>query len=108
MARPEPFPLFKGCTRVPCVMGVPLTPIVAMVVVVAALAMVWSLWWWLAAPPAWFLMAQITRNDDKAFRIVWLWLDTKVRNRNKGLWAASSYAPADSRRRGRAIGRWRG
>lgn len=95
----EPFPLFKGATRSPTVAGVPTIPLLMMVMGVAILAMTVSLWWWCLAPALWFVMAQITKHDDKAFRIWGLWVDTKLRNRNKGFWGASSYGPTSHRRR---------
>lgn len=97
----EPFPLFKGATRVPTIWGVPMMPLLVMVIGVAVVALTVSIWWWGLVPPLWFLMAQITKNDDKAFRIWWLWFDTKVRNRNKGFWGASTYSPSDYRKKRR-------
>ncbi|MCZ2328769.1 type IV secretion system protein VirB3 [Bartonella sp. F02] len=98
-SKPEAFPLFKGATRVPVIWGVPMVPLMMMIMGVAVLAMTISLFWWLMALPLWFIMAQVTKNDDKAFRIWWLWIDTKLRNRNKSFWGASSYNPSDYRKR---------
>lgn len=92
-------PLFKGCTRAPTVAGVPMMPLLLMVMFVAMLALKVSLWCWGLVLPFWFVMAQITKTDDKAFRIWGLWFETKFRNRNKGFWGASSYGPADYRKR---------
>ena len=94
----EPFPLFKGATRLPTVAGVPMMPLMVMLVIVASSAMLFSLWAWFLAVPIWFIMAQVTRNDDRAFRIWWLWIDTKWRNGNKSFWRASSYSKADYRK----------
>ncbi|WP_208437067.1 type IV secretion system protein VirB3 [Bartonella taylorii] len=93
------FPLFKGATRVPTVWGVPMMPLITMVVSIAAIAMTVSIFLWIIALPLWFIMAQITKNDDKAFRIWWLWIDSKFRNRNKSFWGASSYSPSNYRKR---------
>ena len=95
------FPLFKGATRVPTVAGVPMIPLMCMLVVVAIIAMMVSLWCWFLALPLWFLMAQITKSDDRAFRIWGLWFDTKWRNSNKKFWAASTYSKRDYRLRNR-------
>lgn len=95
----EPFPLFKGATRVATYWGVPTMPLLSMVIGVACVAMSISIWAWLIAPVLWFLMAQITKHDDKAFRIWWLWIDTKLRNKNKNFWGASSYSPLTYRKR---------
>ncbi|PPD29248.1 MAG: TrwM protein [Methylomonas sp.] len=92
-------PLFKGCTRAPTVAGVPMMALLIMIMGVAVLAMTFSLFLWLTAIPLWFVMAQITKTDDKAFRIWALWFETKVRNGNKGFWRASSYGPADFSKR---------
>jgi type IV secretion system protein VirB3 len=90
--QPEPFPLFKGATRVPTVLGVPLVPLLIMVIAIAAVAMTLSLWWWLIALPLWLIMAQVTKNDDRAFRIWWLFIDTKWRNSSNSFWQASTYS----------------
>lgn len=75
--------------------GVPVVPLATAMILVAALATSVSLWLWLAAPPTWLTMAAITRTDDRAFRILGLWIETKVRNKHKAFWRASSYAPMD-------------
>lgn len=93
------FPLFKGCTRVPTVAGVPMMPLMFMVIGVAVLAMMVSLWCWLLLAPAWAVMAAVTKHDDKAFRILGLWVDTKLRNRNKSFWGASTYSRTKYRKR---------
>ncbi len=100
------FPLFKGATRVPTVAGVPLVPAVVLVISVASVTVVFGMWWLALLIPGWLLMAQITRTDDRAFRIVWLWMQTRLANRLRSvllgggdLWGASSYALAETRRR---------
>ncbi|PIT70415.1 type IV secretion system protein VirB3 [Bartonella tribocorum] len=93
------FPLFKGATRVPTMWGVPMMPLIIMIMGVAVIAMTINIFLWVIAPPLCFIMAQITKNDDKAFRIWWLWIDTKFRNRNKGFWGASSYSPSNYSKR---------
>ncbi len=95
----RPFPLFKGATRLPTVFGVPTTPLLVAVSAVAIVAMWVSLWCWLLVIPVVTLMRLITRHDDRAFAIWSLWFETKARNRNKGFWRGSSYAPAAPRRR---------
>lgn len=102
-----PFPLYKGATRVAVYAGVPLIPLVAMAMGVAVLSLLLSLWWWGLVIPGWILMAQVTRADDRAFRILWLWGRTKLANRLRLLvgagrgefWGASSYALGDRSRR---------
>src|SRR6266536_3420008 len=99
------FPLFKGATRVPTVAGVPLIPAVVLVIAVASATVLLGVGWLALLVPGWLLMAQVTRSDDRAFRILWLWGQTKLANRVRsalngdlgGLWGASSYAASDAR-----------
>ena len=99
------FPLFKGATRVPTVAGVPLIPAVVLVVAVASATVLLGVGWLALLVPGWLPMAQITRTDDRAFRILSLWAQTKLANRVRvaaccglhDLWAASAYATADRR-----------
>ena len=94
----EPFPLFKGATRVPTVLGVPMIPLMMMCIGVAAFAMLLGLGWYLMGIPLWLIMAQVTKYDDQAFRIWWLWVDTKWRN-HRSLWQASTYSKATYHKR---------
>ncbi len=99
------FPLFKGATRVPTVAGVPLIPAVVLVITVASATVMLGFAWLALLVPGWLLMAQVTRTDDRAFRILWLWARTRLANRLRqatrglggDLWGASSYAPSDGR-----------
>ncbi len=103
----EHFPLFKGATRVATVAGVPLIPLVVLVVGVASTAVLASVWWLALLVPGWLLVAQITKADDRAFRVLWLWMRTKLANRLRLLgagasgefWSASSYSLSEGRRR---------
>jgi type IV secretion system protein VirB3 len=113
-----PFPLYKGATRTAVYWGVPLVPLVGMGLAVAILAMVLSVWWWGLLVPGWVFMSQVTRADDRAFRILGLWLRTRGLNRARlaicgvgnAFWGASSYALSDGRRRAFEAeeGRWGG
>jgi len=101
------FPLYKGATRAAVVLGVPLLPLVLTAVGVAVLALSAGPAWWGLLLPAWLLLAQVTRADDRAFRILGLWARTRLANRLRLLlragrgefWGASSYALSDGRRR---------
>lgn len=94
----DAFPLFKGATRAATLWGVPMIPLLVMGLGVAVVALLFGLRWWALAPVLWAAMAGITRHDDQAFRIWQLAFDTKLRNRNKRFWGASSYAPSNYRR----------
>ncbi|MDD2859582.1 MAG: VirB3 family type IV secretion system protein [Acidiphilium sp.] len=94
----RPFPLFKGATRVPTFFGVPTMPLLFAVSGVAIIAMWISLWCWALVIPVVVIMRLITKHDDRAFSIWWLWIETKFRNRNGSFWGGSTYAPVDYRR----------
>jgi type IV secretion system protein VirB3 len=99
------FPLFKGATRVPTVAGVPLIPAVVLVIAVASATVLFGFGWIALLVPGWFLMAQVTRTDDRAFRSLALWAQTKLANRLRlvalcgvrDLWGASAYATSERR-----------
>jgi type IV secretion system protein VirB3 len=111
------FPLYKGATRAATVLGVPMAPLVVMVgAVVFGVALPFGIWWLGLLLPCWSLMALVTRTDDRAFRTLGLWLETKVANglwlgrplrglalygagRGRDLWGASTYALSDGRYR---------
>lgn len=94
------YPVFKGLGRKPTFMGVPTTLLLAAFAAVAVVAMTAGLAWWgllLVVVPT---IKIVTRDDDKAFDVLWLEFKTRIRNRNKRFWAGSSYAPTgyDTRR----------
>lgn len=93
------YPLFKAMTRSPTLMGVPFTPMILMGMAVGALGMWISPFCYALAFPAWWIMAQVTKTDDKAFRIIGLWYETKCRNRFKRFWGASTYSRTTYRKR---------
>ena len=95
----EPFPLFKGATRVAMLVGVPMWPLMIMFIVVASIAMLFGLLWWLLLLPCWWVMWTIAKHDDKAFRQWGLWFETKGRNRHKAFWGGSTYALNKYRKR---------
>lgn len=98
----KPYPLFQGATRLPTILGVPMMPLMVMSMGVAVIALSFSIFWWLLWPILCFVMAQITKTDDKAFRIWGLWIDTKflngLFNGSKKFWGASTYSPTNYRK----------
>lgn len=90
--------LFKGATRVATIKGgVPTRPFVIMVGVVSWIAM-FSIYLIVLIGVFYPIMALISRNDDRAFWILELWIRTKVLARNKRFWGAVSYSPTPYRR----------
>lgn len=97
--RPHHVRLFKGATRVATIKGgVPARAFVIMVSAVAFVAM-FSIYLLPLILVFYPLMAVLSRNDDRAFWILELWVRTKVFARNKRYWNAISYTPAPYQRR---------
>ena len=99
------YPVFKGLGRKPTFMGVPTTLLLGAFICVAVIAMTFGLIWWSLLVVVMPVIAIMTRDDEKAFDVLWLELKTRSRNRNKAFWNGSSYAPSgyDKRRPWRKI-----
>ena len=94
------WPLRKGVTRVATMLWVPLVPLIVWLCVVVLAVQFAGLVCLIAAPIGWAVMFGITRYDPRAFRILGLWIQTRLRNwRALGHWRASAYAPVDYRER---------
>ncbi|EIF32256.1 type IV secretory pathway, VirB3 component [Burkholderia sp. Ch1-1] len=93
------FPLFKGATRVPTWAFVPRDVFILTFMFSGALFMIIHFYAIAIFALLWLIEWAITKHDDRAFRIIWVWLKTKVRNRFDsrftGLWGGSSYSPVD-------------
>jgi type IV secretion system protein VirB3 len=89
----DDFPLFQGMTRIPKVFGVPIEPLMLLVLVTYCVQAVLGLMWTLLGLPFYLLMLLIVRKDDRAFHILWLVFLTRVINGNKRFWNGSSYTP---------------
>lgn len=86
--------LFLACTRPAMVWGVPME---AMGLNLMASSVVFlasgSLLWLLLAPALHLVFRAVCRSDANAFRVLYLWLETKGRSRNGRLWGGSSPSP---------------
>lgn len=92
--------LYKGATRPAMWGGVPTMPLLVTGIACALIAFYVGFFFGLGIFAAlWALMAGITKKDDKAFRIIGLWLMTKAFNRGRGYWGAASFSIADYRRK---------
>ncbi|MDB5457646.1 MAG: type secretion system protein VirB3 [Caulobacter sp.] len=92
--------LFLACTRPAMVAGVPmqamgLNLIVCATVFLAAHTPLYLL----LAPVLHVIFRAICKHDHNAFRVLWLYVDTKGRARNRALWGGSSATPLPLRRR---------
>jgi type IV secretion system protein VirB3 len=86
--------LFLACTRPAMFLGVPMEAmgINGIVTAVAFLAG-HSLLYLLIAPAVHVVLQAICKTDHNAFRLLWLYVETKGRARNGAVWGGSSTTP---------------
>lgn len=92
------YPVFKGLGRKPTFMGIPTTLFLGAFICVAIIAMFAGLAWWGLLVIVLPTIAMMTREDDKAFDVLFLEFKTRKKNRNKKFWNGSSYAPSSYHR----------
>lgn len=87
-------PLFLACTRPAMVMGVPMEAMGVNVILSGVVFLVGgSLLYLLVAPALHIVFRAVCRADHNAFRLLFVYVDTKGRCRNSGLWGGSSISP---------------
>jgi len=92
--------LFLACTRPAMVAGVPMEAMALSVIVSAtAFLAAHSPAWLLIAPGLHLVFRAICKHDHNAFRVLWLYVETKGRNRNGAAWGGSSATPLPLKRR---------
>ncbi len=102
-------PLFLACTRPAMVMGVPMEAMGVNVILSGLVFLVGgSLLYLLVAPALHMVFRAICRADHNAFRLLFVYVDTKGRARNSALWGGSSPSPLPLFRRYRAAELTRG
>lgn len=102
-------PLFLACTRPAMVMGVPMEAMGVNVILSGLVFLVGgSLLYLLVAPVLHMVFRAICRADHNAFRLLFVYVDTKGRARNAALWGGSSPSPLPLVRRYRAAELTRG
>lgn len=96
--------LFLACTRPALVLGVPMEAMgINLIVSCVAFLAGGALLYLLIAPVLHLVFQAICKADPNAFRVLYLWVETRGRARNGGLWGGSSASPLPlrrSRRRG--------
>ena len=86
--------LFLACTRPAMVMGVPMEAMGVNIIVSGVVFLVGgSLLYLLVAPALHLVFRAICRADHNAFRLIFVYVDTKGRSRNSALWGGSSASP---------------
>lgn len=92
--------LFLACTRPAMVAGVPMEAMGLNIMASATLFLAaHSPAWLLIAPALHLVFRAICKHDHNAFRVLWLFLDTKGRAGGGTLWGGSSAPPLPLRRR---------
>ena len=92
--------LFLACTRPAMILGAPMEA-VGINVILTAIAFLagHSPLYLLIAPVLHLVFQAICKSDHNAFRVLWLYVETRGRARNSGLWGGSSATPLPLRRR---------
>lgn len=92
--------LFLACTRPALVLGVPMEAMgVNLILSSVAFLAGGSLLYLLIAPALHVVFQAICKADPNAFRVLYLFVETRGRARNGGLWGGSSASPLPLRRR---------
>ena len=87
-------PLFLACTRPAMVMGLPMEAMGVNVILSGVVFLIGgSLLYLLVAPALHLVFRAICRADHNAFRLLFVYVDTKGRCRNGALWGGSSVSP---------------
>lgn len=101
--------LFLACTRPAMILGVPMEAMGINVILTAITFLAGHSPLYLLIAPALHLVFQaICKTDHNAFRLLWLYVETKGRSRNGALWGGSSTTPLPLRRRFTALEAARG
>lgn len=95
--------LLLACTRPALILGVPMEAMgVNLILSTTAFLAGGSLLYLLSAPVLHLVFRAICKADPNAFRVLYLFVETKGRARNGGLWGGSSASPLPARR----VDRW--
>jgi len=93
--------IYKGCTRPPLMWGVPLMPLVMMLMpglLVGMLGLAYflpaSLVAMFVSVSAWVWMRSVTKKDDQRLLQFFLRLRLRSRQKNTAYWGCAAYTPA--------------
>ena len=92
--------LFLACTRPAMVAGAPMEAMGLNLIVSATVFLAAdSVFYLLMAPALHLVFRAVCKHDHNAFRVLWMFVETKGRARNGGTWGGSSATPLPLRRR---------
>jgi len=93
-------PIYKGCTRPPLMWGVPLMPLVMILMPSLLVGMMGLAYFFPASLVAllfslsgWVWMRSLTKRDDQRLLQLFLRLRLRSRQKNSWFWGCSAYAP---------------
>jgi type IV secretion system protein VirB3 len=91
--------LFLACTRPAMFLGAPMEAM-GINIIITAIAFLGghSLVYLLIAPVLHLVFRAVCKSDHNAFRVLWLYVETKGRSRNGAVWGGSSATPLPLRR----------
>ena len=96
--------LFLACTRPAMILGVPMEAMGINIILTAITFLAaHSALYLLIAPALHVVFQAICKSDHNAFRLLWLYVETKGRSRNGVLWGGSSATPLPLLRRLNAV-----
>jgi len=86
--------LFLACTRPAMVLGVPVEAMALNVMVSGTIFLAANNLAYLSVGVALhFIFRAVVKHDHNAFRVLFMWLETKGRARNRAWWGGSSHSP---------------
>ena len=86
--------LFLACTRPAMLLGVPLEAMSVNMILTGLIFLAGGTpLYLLSGVVLHVLFRAIVKNDHNAFRVLFMWLETKGRARNRGWWGGSSPSP---------------
>lgn len=92
-------PLFLACTRPAMFAGAPMEAVgLNMVVSTSAFLAAHAIFALAIAPILHLVAVAVCKSEPNAFRLLYLWAETKARARNTALWGGSSLSPLPFRR----------
>ena len=92
--------LFLACTRPAMFLGVPMEAMGINIILSAVAFLAGHSFLYLLIAPALHVVFQaICKSDHNAFRVLWMFVETKGRARNGAVWGGSSTTPLLLRRR---------
>jgi type IV secretory pathway VirB3-like protein len=98
-------PLFKGLTRKAMIFGVPMFPLFCVIAVLLMTAAIWSavshkatgyVFAIVTAFPIVGIMRLMVKHDEDKFKLIGMWITSRMKEKNFRHWKAVSYGTFDA------------